>query len=73
MGWCVMGNCELKEAKETAVEALDLAYSAWKYKSSRENGVDFESLSMVEKTHKLVIDYIESMLGSKTTIRTLPK
>ncbi|KKL67427.1 hypothetical protein LCGC14_2135080 [marine sediment metagenome] len=58
---------EVENARDTVIEALELAYSAWKHKVIR-NTPNMDTLRMVDKTHTLVINYINAMLGDKDTI-----
>jgi len=51
------------------IDALNVAYAAWR----NTNGVDVESVTMMDKTHRLVIDYIESLLGNQQTIPLISK
>ena len=61
------GAQEIEDARNTVIEALNIAYLTWKHKTIR-NTTNIETLAMVDKTHKLVVDYISAMLSDKDNI-----
>lgn len=69
----MMNNKEMMKAKKTVINALNSAYNAWMFKNVSVSPIEpstetTEALINMQKTHKLVTDYIEAMLEEKDVI-----